>query len=202
MKTYALAVIVMSGFLTACSSHRVITEHQLATSTEKPTPNIKPVEPTSIKSWELSGAMSAKGAAKAWSAQINWLQSGANQYQIRLFGPLGGGTVMIEGNKGRITYTDGPKRVISKNPDQLLEKETGLRLPVQNLYYWVRGLPAPGSVTSSMQGPNHTLSTLTQNGYHITYLNYTTINQAELPSKIRLEGHGLLIKLVIKHWKV
>lgn len=202
MHTYKVAGIVILGFLTACSQHKIITENQLSTSTLKDIESKNSVDARAVKSWELSGAMSAKGASKGWSAHIHWLQSGANQYQIRMFGPLGGGTVIIEGNKGHITYTDGAKKITSTNPDTLFEKETGVRLPVQNLYYWIRGLPAPGSAKSSTEGPNHVLATLKQSGYHITYLNYTTINHVELPTKIRLEGHDLLIKLVIKHWNI
>lgn len=202
MKTYALGSIILFSFLTGCSQHKIIPEHPFPNPNLKTEEGVNPIDAASIKSWDLSGAMSAKGSSKAWSAQIHWQQSGANQYQIRLFGPLGGGTVIIEGHQGHITYTDGPKKITSKNPDELFEHETGLRLPVQNLYYWVRGLPAPGAVTSKTSGPNHALSTLNQNGYRITYLNYTTTHHAELPTKIRLEGHGLLIKLVIKQWNI
>lgn len=202
MKVHTLGSIVLFGLLAGCSQPKIISENQPSDSTAKKAERVEHVDASLIKSWDLSGAMSAKGKSKAWSAQIHWQQSGANQYQIRLFGPLGSGTVIIDGKKGRITYTDGPKKITSKNPDELFERETGLRLPVQNLYYWVRGLPAPGSVTSSASGQNHALSTLDQNGYHITYINYTMVHHAMLPTKIRLEGHGLLIKLVIRQWNV
>jgi len=155
-----------------------------------------------ISSWNITGAMAARSAKKAWSASLNWRQQGANKYQIRLLGPLGGGTVIIEKDGSMVTYKDGPKSASSKSADQLLQQQTGIRLPVNNLYYWVRGLPAPGSVQSAQHDQYNHLTTLKQAGYTIEYARYTSVGTIDLPSKIRLQGHGVTIKLVIKHWVV
>lgn len=157
---------------------------------------------TSVGSWELSGAMAARSKSKAWSASVNWLQRGASSYQIRLFGPLGSGTVMIEKNGSMVTYRDGPKTVTSSSADSMLRKETGVGLPVANLYYWVRGLPAPGAIQSEKRDANNNLSVLRQSGYTIQYNGYTSAGGVVLPSQIRLQGNGLFIKMVIRRWKV
>lgn len=171
------------------------------------TPAIASVKHTAPKnlalsSWELSGAIAAKNRRKGWTATLNWLQQGPNQYQIRLFGPLGGGAIIIEKRGAVITLRDGSKRRTSGNADELLKKETGVRLPVKNLYYWVRGLPAPGFVQSAQRGENNHLRSFNQAGYTIDYTEYASVNGMMLPSKIRLQGQGVLIKLVIKHWRV
>ncbi len=160
------------------------------------------LSPASLSSWELSGAIAARNKKRGWTASINWLQQGPNQYQIRLFGPLGGGTVIVEKHGAVITYRDGPKRISSNNADELLQKQTGVRLPVKNLYYWVRGLPASGSIQAKRVDANNYLIGFTQAGYSIKYTAYTSAGGMTLPSKIHLQGHGVLIKLVIKHWKV
>ncbi|MFC3908849.1 lipoprotein insertase outer membrane protein LolB [Legionella dresdenensis] len=153
-------------------------------------------------SWDLSGAIAGRSKNKAWSASINWLQQGANNYQIRLFGPLGSGTVMVAKSGGVVTYRDGPKTASSKSADAILQKEGGIRLPVSNLYYWVRGIPAPGSVQSAQRDANNNLKILRQSGYTIEYLSYNQYAGFVLPAQIRLQGNGVFIKLVIKRWKV
>ena len=202
----ALKLIGLSSLclVTACAPHKMTPEFPF----EGKAPLNEPqkalpgkAKASSISSWELSGAMAARNQKKGWSATLNWIQRGANQYQIRLFGPLGGGTVIIEKNDGVITYVDGPKKITSSNADDLLQKQTGVRLPVHDLYYWVRGMPAPGAVQSSHYEGTH-LASLTQDGYVIHYVNYMSVNQVDLPSKIELQGHGVKIKLVIKHWKI
>lgn len=155
-----------------------------------------------VSSWDISGAMAAKSRNKAWSASINWLQQGAGRYQIRLFGPLGSGTVMIQKNGGVVTFKDGPKSASSGNADKLLMQQTGVRLPVGNLYYWVRGIPAPGSVQSVSKDKGQHIQVLRQAGYTIQYTGYTRVGGIDLPSQIRLQGNGVFIKLVIKRWKI
>jgi outer membrane lipoprotein LolB len=145
--------------------------------------------------------MAAKTAKKAWSASVNWQQQGMNSYQIRLYGPLGSGTVLVEKQGGVVTYKDGPKTVSSASAEELLQQQTGIRLPVNQLYYWVRGLAAPGPVHSKSHDSAHRLSTLNQSGYAIQYLNYTSIENIALPQKIQLQGHGIFIKFVIKSWR-
>ena len=199
-KTACIASICI---LTACATpQRTPIEAPLPPSTETQQPSTPIVSPQSLSAWELSGAIAARNQKKGWTASLNWLQQGPNQYQIRLFGPLGGGTVIIEKKGSVITYRDGPKVLKSNNASELLQKQTGTQLPVHNLYYWVRGLKAPGAVSASQYDENHRLLALNQGGYHIEYSAYTSVNGMHLPSKIRLQGHGVLIKLVIKHWRV
>lgn len=155
----------------------------------------------SVTSWDLNGAIAARNSKKAWTASVNWVQQGPNQYNIRLSGPLGGGTVLIQRNGKTITYQDGPKKITSDNADTLLQQQTGVRLPVSHLYYWVRGLPAPGATQAVKRDPNGRLIAMRQAGYSIAYDGYTVTTQGvALPSKIRLQGNDVLIKLIIKHW--
>ncbi|STX52702.1 outer membrane lipoprotein LolB [Legionella busanensis] len=153
-------------------------------------------------SWNLSGALAVRSARKSATASINWYQRGAGSYQIRLFGPLGSGTIMIAKQGGTIVLQDGAKRATSSNAEQLLLKQTGIRLPVNNLYYWVRGLPAPGAVQSAKRDAGNRLIMLRQGGYTIQYLGYQSVGKAVLPSHIRLQGNGVFIKLVINRWSI
>ncbi|KTD07409.1 lipoprotein insertase outer membrane protein LolB [Legionella jamestowniensis] len=157
---------------------------------------------SAISSWEISGAMAARSKNKGWNASVNWLQRGIGHYQIRLFGPLGSGTVLINKKGGLVTLRDGPKTASSSNAEELLKKQTGIRLPVNNLYYWVRGLPAPGHVQSAKRDSANHLLVLKQSGYVIDYGQYTSVGKTVLPSVIRLQGNGVFIKLVIKRWRI
>ncbi|MDP1602158.1 MAG: lipoprotein insertase outer membrane protein LolB [Legionella sp.] len=153
-------------------------------------------------SFELSGAMAARGPKKAWSASVNWVQRGAGSYQIRLFGPLGSGTILIQKQGSTVTYKDGPKSASSSNGDELLKQQTGVRLPVNNLYYWVRGIPAPGAVQSAQRDASNHIMVLRQAGFTIQYAGYKNVGNMVLPSNIRLQGNGVSIKFVIKRWNV
>lgn len=151
--------------------------------------------------WELSGVMAARNYKKSWSAQINWLQPSSHVYQIRLMGPLGSGAILIERNGRIVVFREGQKSHIAKDADELLQQKTGVRLPVANLYYWVRGIPAPGSVGAAKHDAAGQLLLLKQAGFTIEYPEYVAVGNAVLPKIIRLSGHGIFVKLVIKRWK-
>lgn len=159
-------------------------------------------ETATVSSWEINGALAAKSKSKGWSATLNWVQTGSSTSQIRLIGPLGGGTVIITKKGSTITFQDGNKKSTSTNGEELLKKETGISLPVNNLYYWVRGLPAPGGGESEVHDKYNHLVKLRQHGYTIDFTKYTSVNGKDLPSMIRLEGNGVMIKVIIKSWHV
>lgn len=192
--------------LTACASQNLTGVTDASTkknsdSTDAATPT-KMRSAKHVSSWAITGAVAAKNKRKAWTASLNWKQQGQNHYQLHLYGPLGGGSVLVE-KKGRtITYQDGPKRITTSNIDQLFYKETGIRIPLHNLYYWVRGVKAPGAVQSSTQDAAGHLTTLTQAGYTIQYEGYQTVQGVDLPTKLRLSGSEGNLKLIIKQWKI
>lgn len=214
MRVLPFLALMPVVILTSCANKNPVEEFKAkdaAQTTNMPSQNmplIAPqtkgktasVSPSKITTFNLSGAIAARNKNKGWSASINWAQQGVNHYQIRLMGPLGGGTVLVNRQGGVVTYKEGAKSYSSSNADELLQKHTGIRLPVNSLYYWVRGLPAPGNVVSKQQDPYNHLSQLQQGGYTINYERYTSVNGTDLPSLIRLQGQGTTIKLVIKHW--
>ena len=186
--------IVSIFFLSVCVTHQA-----LATTSNKKHASSRTNGATSkITSWEISGALAARNRHKGWNASMNWVQQGANHYQIRLSGPLGSGTVIISKRGTVITLRDGPKQLSSTNASTLLKQQTGVSLPIANLYYWVRGIPAPGAVQAEQHYPTGQLSQLKQAGYTIQYMQYNST----LPTVIKLQGNGVFIKLVIKNWKV
>lgn len=155
----------------------------------------------SVQSWRLSGAIAARTNKKSFSAAIQWAQRGAGQYNIRMSGPLGSGTVIIEKNGSNIVLKDGNKVIQSKDANTLFAKQTGINLPVGYLFYWVRGLEAPGGA-SSKNASGGRLTSLQQHGYSIQYERYTKVNNAVLPSVIKLQGRGIFVKLVVKQWAI
>ncbi|MDF1677838.1 MAG: lipoprotein insertase outer membrane protein LolB [Legionellaceae bacterium] len=155
-----------------------------------------------LSSWTITGALAAKSKRKTWTASMNWKQQGLNRYRLHLFGPLGGGSVLVEKNGRLVTYQDGPKRVTTTNISQLFYKETGIRVPLHNLYYWVRGVQAPGATQSEEYDATGHLKVLKQGGYTIRYDSYQTVKNFDLPTKIRIAGPGGQLKLIIKDWKI
>lgn len=151
-------------------------------------------------SWQLSGAILARSKNKTITASINWVQNGKNNYQMRFFGPIGSGTIVLKKQGDKVTFRDGAKIVSANDASAILRKQTGISLPIQNLYYWVRGIAAPGGGQGTNYKQTRLFSSLKQAGYRIDYQQYMTVGDTTLPKRIILQGQNIFVKLVIRQW--
>lgn len=158
-------------------------------------------ELAAIQDWTFSGAVAIRSPHRGVNASINWQQK-TGDYQIELFGPLGAGHVQLSGqpNQARLTMADA-KSYTANSAETLLQQHAGYRLPVSNLFYWVRGMPAPGAqATTQFDQYNHLIQ-LQQQGWNIRYSDYVGVRGVDLPNILNLARPGFTIRLVIKQWK-
>lgn len=155
-----------------------------------------PTPSTTSPAFIVSGAIAAKNKQQGWTAHFYWEQKTPEEYQILISGPLGSETMEITQEHGQVTYREGKKIIHAKKADALLAKETGIRLPVDHLYYWIKGKPAPGSIQAIKRSNERDILMLKQAGYTLEYSNY----RDHYPYKIRLVGHQLMVKIVVKEW--
>ena len=155
-----------------------------------------------ISTWQADGRIGVVSGQEGWHASFQWEQRDAG-YRIVLIGPLGQGRVMIEsdGSETRIQTQDG-QHWTAPDADALLEQSLGVRLPVNGLRYWARGLPEPGSTPTLQTDAQGRLTRLEQNGWVIEYPAYapTSILNLDLPERIVARRQDLSVKLVIEQW--
>ena len=195
-------VALLTTLLVACAPRPTSVEPS-STSTTSPTDKSTKAAKLAdhITNWEVSGAMAARNKQKGWTASFNWTQQGPNNYRIRLFGPLGSGTVLIERKSEITTYHDGKETLTASSADQLMQQKTGVALPVADLYYWIRGLSAPGAVSAATHDQANHLTSFQQAGYAIEYPSFMVVNGVNLPKQVKVTGQGLSIKVAIKQWQ-
>jgi len=135
------------------------------------------------------------------AAPVFWLQR-QDYFDIRLSGPLGRGATRLTGRPDAVTLEiAGQGHYQADSPEALVERQLGWQLPVSNLLWWVRGLPAPDSRSRlSLDGASR-LARLEQDGWQVDYLAYRDEDGYALPERIRLEGRDLQVTLVIKDWQ-
>lgn len=157
---------------------------------------------SNIQHWDLKGLIAVRNARDGFSATWQWHQDTNKNYTIALFGPLGSNSIQLTGsNTGVLLETSDGKKLKSTSPEALLEQQLGWRLPVSNLYYWIRGLPVPGVPAEKQFDKAHRLSVLIQQGWRIEYTRYSAVNQIDLPSKMLLNNTALNVKIIINQWK-
>ena len=154
-----------------------------------------------IDGWQISGKIGIRAPSDSGSATLFWLQR-QEYFDIRLAGPLAVGSARISGRNDDVVLdlsTQG--RFTSNSAEDLLEKGLGWRLPLTQLFWWVRGLPAPDSTSQVTLDTDSQLNRLEQDGWKIQYLSYLEQDGYNLPERIKLQGQDLQVTLVIKDWQ-
>ena len=185
--------------LTSCAS---LSHETLSTPQQNaPTWENRATTLSQVQNWHLNGLLAIRTPQNAWTGHWQWQQN-AKTYTISLYGPLGTNSIQLTGAPHSVLLeTSDGKQFSSTSPEELLEKQLGLQLPVSNLYYWVRGLPAPGMSAQKQLDASNRIKTLIQQGWRIQYVNYISVNQLDLPSKIVLNNATLNVKIVINQWQ-
>jgi len=151
--------------------------------------------------WFISGRAAIQNGVESWHVNLLWLQQ-ADDYQIRLFGPFGSGQVQLNGNPARVELlTSADERYMASDADQLLYEKTGVRMPVNELRYWLVGKSSPNGHKEARYDRHGRLTLLQQGEWRVQYKSYTLVNGLVLPSKIFAKKDDLDVRLVIDAWQ-
>ena len=154
-----------------------------------------------IDGWQISGKIGIQAPQDSGSGTLFWLQR-QDYFDIRLSGPLGRGATRLTGRPDAVALeVAGQGRFEADSPEALVESQLGWQLPVSNLLWGVRGLPAPDSRSRIALNANGQLASLKQDGWDVQYLSYTEEDGYPLPNRIKLAGRDLKITLVVKVWQ-
>ncbi len=152
-----------------------------------------------LKQWALQGRV-ASGKVLGWTGNLNWRQKGGH-FDVRLAGPLGAGGLSASGTLKSVHVRTNNQRFTTKHPDAMARRALGFSFPLTALRYWGRGLPAPGQFKRISVNAEGELQSLHQNGWHVAYLGYTTVNGGlKLPQRIVLDNGKDRLRLVVDRW--
>lgn len=156
-----------------------------------------------LQHWTLQGKVGMRSAEHQGSARLHWQQAPA-QYQVRLSGPLGSGSVLISGsgNSARLEQA-GEEPLEADSAEELLYQASGWVLPLEQLTAWVRGIPARDLPVDKLRLNDHRLlAELHQGGWQLSYANYGLHRDTYLPGRIVARHPQARLTLVIHTWQV
>jgi len=154
-----------------------------------------------INNWVLSGRVAIINDDESWFLSMNW-QFHDNKYILDLSGPFGAGHAQLTGTSEGVILVDADQNYFyADSPDRLLEEVTGVRMPVNSLFYWIRGLPN-WKIKKEKQKIDlfGRLQQLEQDGWRVRFKRYVDVLKRELPQKIFIDGHNLTVKIFVDEW--
>lgn len=166
-----------------------------------------------LNHWQVTGKLGVRIPGDNGSANLRWRQEN-NAYSIDLSGPLGSGRIAISGVPGQVSMRQGGEEPLTApTAEELIFYSTGWTIPVAQLVYWVRALPAPDQkVMRREQNELGQLSLLEQNGWRVRYSHYQAVNSPVvtnaipgeqsvlLPGRVLAEYGDVRLTLVIREW--
>ncbi len=156
-----------------------------------------------LQNWTARGKISISAEGERKTANFRWRNTGED-FTVNLHGPFGSGAATLQRKSNRYFLTDNAQEYQAQSAEELLLDVTGLRIPVSDLHWWIKALPAPQLPTELevRDSKTHSLSELRQAGWKLKYSNYQTISGHLLPGKIIATRAHLKMVIAIKEWQL
>lgn len=150
--------------------------------------------------WEFAGRIGVSAGDDGFNGKLWWRQDGV-VYRARLSGPLGMGTIFLNGDNNELTLTDRDGMVTELVDAEVeLRERYGWTIPVSSLRYWALGIPDPGSPASAGFDESGRLNSLEQQNWRVSIPQYTDGGGQSMPRRVIAENSDMKVRLIIDSW--
>lgn len=156
--------------------------------------------------WNLKSKIGLSYQEEYWQFGLNWAQQASGQYTMQINNPLTGAVVakLLQNRQGATLLANDGKTYRSRNAEQLLYAQSGLKMPLDGMQYWVKGITSPQYKVDKLVLDNKGRPTFIQQaGWLIQYGAYQSNTAIALPRKIMLKRakDNVSVKLIAKQWQ-
>jgi outer membrane lipoprotein LolB len=149
-------------------------------------------------SWQMDGRAAVALGTQGWQASLNWRQR-ASGSELHLSGPLGMGAVVLTKTADGLSLNGAPPSdaVLAQLQDKL-----GFELPLDDLRYWLLGVPNPGGALADLaRNDQDRAQQLTQDGWTVNYDRYLPDGGDLLPGRLVMSRAGVRVRIAVDHWE-
>jgi outer membrane lipoprotein LolB len=146
--------------------------------------------------WQLDGRAAVAVGSQGWQATLTWRQAD-NTAELHLAGPFGIGAVVLKQTPAGLSYNGAPPSdaVLAQ-----VQEKLGFDLPIEDLHYWLLGVPNPGSAFDLQRNEQDRAKSLSQSGWSVDFDRYVAVAGDLLPSRLVLSRGDVRVRIVIDHW--
>lgn len=158
------------------------------------------------QSWKLSGRASVTYRDDNYPFGLDWQQQNINNHQLLIRHPVTQNQLakLVSNNKVVTLTTDKGVVLSDSSADRLIERQMKVKIPVDGMQSWVRGIAAPQyPVTNIVLDNAGRPATIEQAGWSVRYGAYESSSTAALPSSIsisRSQPENVRVKVRVKSW--
>jgi outer membrane lipoprotein LolB len=150
----------------------------------------------SASDWQLDGRAAVALGTQGWQATLTWRQA-ENSAEVHLAGPFGIGALVLKQTPAGPSLNGAPP---SDAVVALVQEKLGFDLPIENLRYWLLGVPNPGAAFELSRNDQDRAKVLSQAGWSIAYDRYMPVAGDLLPARLVLTAGDVRVRIVVDHW--
>lgn len=154
-----------------------------------------------IDQFDFSGRIAVKAGDDGFNGKLRWYQN-ESDFRATVSGPLGIGTVRIEGDGSvvEVTDKDGVTTVLTDVEADLYYRY-GWTIPVESLRYWALGIPDPRVPAETAFSEAGELTELSQRGWTVSISRYREAGGGQpMPRRLNASNSETNVRLVIDRW--
>lgn len=153
----------------------------------------------SIRTWQATGKASVRDASEATTLSIDWQRDGVRD-NVVLTGPLGQGRAELSGSGSNYLLKANGEEYPAESLSQMGAMLFDPALPLNEIGFWIRGIPAPNQPFIADYNELGLLGRLEQAGWQVDYQRY--VGEAlPLPDKIEITRDDATAKIIVKTWQ-
>jgi len=155
---------------------------------------------TEADEWEFTGRIGVNAGDEGFNGKLFWRQDGA-VFRARISGPLGVGTVFINGVGRQLTVTDQAGVATRLNDAEAeLRQMYGWTIPVASLRYWALGIPDPADPARTSFGDDGQLVQILQSHWQVDYGPYRDGAGQSMPRRLTAVSGDVKVRLIVDDW--
>lgn len=153
--------------------------------------------------WTVNGRIAVSDGRDGGSGRIEWAQD-AGSFDIAVRAPVAGGSWRLTGTP-RTAQLDGVREQpqVGRDPAQLLARELGWQLPLDEVRAWIRGLPlvpARARIESDAAGLPRLIS---EAGWQVEYRAWMDAgDELPMPRRLIARKTPYEVRIAIDRWSL
>jgi len=153
-----------------------------------------------LSEWEFRGRIGVSAGEEGFNGKLSWWQHD-DVFLARVSGPLGVGTVKIQGDERQVAVTDEDGEVTEmRDAETELYRRYGWTIPVTSLRYWALGIPDPSSPARTSFDDHGQLTRLEQRNWIVEIDEYREGGGQPMPRRMSATHRDTRVRLVIDNW--
>jgi outer membrane lipoprotein LolB len=151
--------------------------------------------------YALNGKVAVAANGQGFTASLRYRQQ-PRRADLALDGPLGIGGMRIALEEHSLGVTNSRGEALDGEAARAeIERRLGFELPLDELRWWLLGLPAPGQSEVDAAPDGGVIRGFVQNGWHVAINTRAPGLGFSLPQRLTAERGGARLKLFIERWQ-